>query len=72
MGEFELAVADLTGVIELAPEYAKGYYSRGVAYANMGEIEAAKADLLKVQELTDDPELLAWTEQALAQIDDAD
>ena len=28
--------------------------------------------LLKVQELTDDPELLAWTEQALAQIDDAD
>jgi hypothetical protein len=39
----------------------------------MAEIEAAKTHLLKVQELTDDHlELLAWTEQALAQIEDAD
>jgi hypothetical protein len=38
----------------------------------LGDIEATRADVLKVQELADDPDMLAWAEQALAQLGDVD
>ena len=71
MEEFELSAADFTTAIELAPEFATAYYGRGVVYSVMGNVEAAKADLLMVPNLSDDPNLLALTEQALNRLDTA-
>jgi tetratricopeptide (TPR) repeat protein len=71
MDELELSVADFTTTIELAPDFAAAYYGRGVVYSLMGNVEAARADLLIVSDLSDDPNLLALTEQALSLLDTA-
>jgi tetratricopeptide (TPR) repeat protein len=42
--EYELAIADLTAAIQLAPEYATAYSNRGYAYSVMSDYEQAIAD----------------------------
>ena len=52
--EYDLAIADWTKAIELAPEDADVYNSRGVAYTEKSDFAAAVEDFNKVIEL--DPE----------------
>jgi hypothetical protein len=45
------------------------YRNRSRTYFAMGNLEAARADVLKMQTLTDDPETLAELESALKELD---
>ena len=49
-GEYDLAIADWTKVIELDPSWVGGYYYRGQAYTRKGEYERAITDFTKVIE----------------------
>ena len=49
-----MAIADLNGAIELRPDDAEAYRTRGVAYAEKGEYDLAIADLNKAIELKPD------------------
>ena len=42
------ALADYSRAIELNPQHAAAYYSRGVAYADRAEMEPAIADYTRV------------------------
>jgi len=42
--QYDLAIADFTKAIELAPDRGGPYYGRGVAYEAMGNLDAAIAD----------------------------
>ena len=52
--EYDLAIADWTKAIELAPEDAEVYYNRGTAYGDKGELDKAIQDYNKAIDL--DPE----------------
>ena len=69
LGDTELAIADWTLALDIDPEYVTAYYNRAGSYYDLGDYESAKADVLKVQEFSDDPEKLSWAEGALTQIE---
>ena len=48
---YDLAVADFSEAIRLAPKYAKAYRGRGQAYAAKGDAAAAGADLKRARSL---------------------
>jgi Tol biopolymer transport system component len=62
------AIEDWTTALELDSNFVNGYFNRSKAYFTLGDYEAAEADVLKVQELSDDPEMLTWAEGALNQL----
>lgn len=47
IGEFELALVDLTEALKIDPDYAKAYLERGVTYIQLDEYEIALEDLAK-------------------------
>ena len=49
--DLERAVAALSEAVRLDPDYANARYVRGLALAALGELDAARADLMRVQEL---------------------
>jgi tetratricopeptide (TPR) repeat protein len=50
-GDRDLAIADLTRAIELDPQNARTYHTRGRVYFNMGAYDRAIADYTKAIEL---------------------
>lgn len=64
-GHLEKALEYANEAINFAPHYAGCYANRAIVYAELGDFEAAKADLLKAKELSDDPDLLKWVEDKL-------
>jgi len=50
-GDVELAIADFTEAIRLAPNDSSAYYSRSMAYRDQGDADASKADEGKAREL---------------------
>jgi len=44
-GDFDEAIVHLSEVIRLNPDYAKGFYNRGIAHGNRRDLEKAIADL---------------------------
>jgi len=49
--QYEEAISDYTKAIELDPEKAIAYRLRSLAYAELGDNEAARQDLDKAMEL---------------------
>ena len=43
-GDYDLALEDYNKVIELNPNYAEAYYSRGMAYGKKGDYDLALVD----------------------------
>ena len=66
-GNLEKALEYADDAVNAAPNYAGCYTNRAIVYGELGNLEAAKADLLKAQELSDDPDLLKWVEDKLSQ-----
>ena len=67
-GNLEQAIADYTKAIELDPDFAVAYNTRGFAYANSGDLEQAIADYDKAIELN--PDLaVAYTNRGSAYAD---
>lgn len=50
-GKYDLAIADFSTAIELAPDNPEAYYLRAQAYEDKGENALALADFEKMQEL---------------------
>ena len=44
LGQFERAIEEYSGAIELDPQYAWAYACRGVAYCQLGQLEQAIED----------------------------
>ena len=65
-GNLDKALEYANQAIDFAPHYAGCYTNRALVYEELGELEAAKADLLKAKELSDDPELLKWVDDRLS------
>ena len=65
-GNLDNALEYANQAIDFAPHYAGCYTHRALVYEELGELEAAKADLLKAKELSDDPELLKWVDDRLS------
>ena len=61
---FQAAIDDFTQTIELAPEDANAYKSRGGAYYNTGDFEAVIKDFTKAMEL--DPEAALYQSRGIA------
>lgn len=51
MGDTEKALADLDRAIEIDPQYAFAYLSRGAIYSRLENISQSKQDLEKASEL---------------------
>jgi tetratricopeptide (TPR) repeat protein len=56
-GDFKGAIADYTKAIELKPDYAEAYFSRGYARKSQGDLGGAMGDYTKAIELKPD---FAW------------
>ena len=56
LGEYELAVQDLTEAIRLDPQDGDAYYNRGIAYKRLSMTEEAGRDFDKAKELGVDSE----------------
>jgi tetratricopeptide (TPR) repeat protein len=67
-GDDNRAVADYTAAIELDPENAAGYRARGYIYFEMGNFSAAAEDLLRANNLGDDPYTMLWRFLALGRL----
>jgi tetratricopeptide (TPR) repeat protein len=65
LGEHGQAIADLTRLIELAPESAEAYLQRGLEQRFHGDPRAALADLEHYLSISNDP---AWRAEAERQI----
>ncbi len=50
-GKYDQAIADYSKAIGLDPTGFRSYHNRGVAYQKKGELEKAKADFAKAEEL---------------------
>lgn len=66
-GNFEKALEYANNAINAAPNFAGCYASRAIVYEKVGDLEAAKADLLKAKDLSNDPDLLNWLEDKLSE-----
>ena len=67
-GQWDEAIAEYSKAIELAPEVAKGYYSRGIAYDNKTQWDLAIADFNKAIELLDDAGLIKVAKQKIKEL----
>jgi len=56
----EAAIADFTVTISLDPEFASGFYHRGITYQRMGKLSEACPDLLKAKNLGMEEAGRAW------------
>ena len=65
-GNLDDALEYANQAIDFAPHYAGCFTNRALVYEELGELEAAKADLLKAKELSGDPELLKWVDDRLS------
>lgn len=54
LGDFEAAITDFEKAIEIDPEDAEAYYSRGLAKEALGQTEKAEADFEKAKDLDPD------------------
>jgi len=45
LGNYDAAIADFSDAINLFPRYDAAYYNRGFAYAKLGDMAAANADI---------------------------
>ena len=54
-GDYDLAIADFTASIEIAPKYAEAYFLRGSAYGDKGNRDLAIADYTRAIDI--DPNL---------------
>jgi len=54
-GSLDQAVDDFTKVIELEPKNSRAYELRGIAYESKGNVERAKADYAKAEQLARSP-----------------
>ena len=52
--EYEVALDDFNRAIEIFPDYTDAYLNRGIARYNLGLIDGACADWLKVKSLGSD------------------
>jgi tetratricopeptide (TPR) repeat protein len=66
-GKLDKALEYANNAIEAAPNYSGSYVNRAVVYAELDDLDAAKADLLKIKELSDDPDLLKWVDDKLSE-----
>jgi len=66
-GNLDKALEYADAAVEAAPGYAGCYTNRAIVYEELGDLEAAKADLLKAKELSDDPDLLNWVDDKLSE-----
>jgi tetratricopeptide (TPR) repeat protein len=66
-GNLEKALEYADYAVEAAPDYPFSYINRALVYEELGDLEAAKADLLKVQELSDDRDLMKWVDDRLSE-----
>jgi tetratricopeptide (TPR) repeat protein len=66
-GDLEKALENANEAVEAAPHYAGCYTNRAIVYEELGNLDAAKNDLLKAKELSDDPELLKWVDDKLSE-----
>ena len=48
-GKLDAALADANAAIELNPQYARGYHTRGAVYLKRGDMVEAQADLARAQ-----------------------
>ena len=73
LDDYNKAIADYSKAIELNPTDAQAYYNRGLDYYNynQGEVQKAVDDLEKCIELSSDPELTEYAQQALRRIEDS-
>jgi len=67
-GEYELAVADYTRAIELAPREGRLYIGRGKAYQILGELPRASEDFRKAKEVTDKSHQKRQAEECLKEL----
>jgi len=67
-GAYGRAVDEYTAVIELDNAHAAAYLSRGQVLMMQGKKDEAAADLQKVVELSDDPDLVSVAQARLAQL----
>ena len=61
-------MADFDKAIELDPDFAAAYCSRGFAYYDKGENEKAESDFEKCMELSQSPGLTEFAEEMLDKI----
>ena len=66
-GSLDKALEYANTAIEAAPDYAGCYTNRAIVYEKLGDLEAAKADLLKAKGLSDDPDLSKWVDDKLSE-----
>ena len=50
MGEYDLAVEDLSKAIEINPGHGKAYFNRASVYEKLGKSDLAEKDLKKAKE----------------------
>lgn len=63
--EHDKAIADFNKAIELDPEYALAYSTRGFAYTKLGEKEKAISDFEKCIELSENPAFIQVVQEML-------
>jgi Flp pilus assembly protein TadD len=51
LGDYQGAIADCSSAIELNPNIAVAYYSRGLAYLGAGQKDLARKGLMRAAEL---------------------
>ena len=64
-GKYEEAILELDKTIEIKAEFADAYYTRGLAYEKIGEVDKAVNDYEKCIKLSKDSELLATAKMRL-------
>ncbi|MCB0214498.1 MAG: tetratricopeptide repeat protein [Anaerolineae bacterium] len=69
LGNPQKSLINYDQAIDLDPEFATAYYNRGLAYANLGEIEQAAIDLEQGKQLADDTAYPSWVRSALEELD---
>ena len=67
-GRYEEAIAEFSKAIELDPEYALTYCSRGIAYNVLNRKSEAIADFEKCIELSQNPSLTQLAKQQLEEL----
>lgn len=66
-GKLDAALKYANAAIEAAPDYAGCYTNRAIVYETLGDLETARADLLKAKELSDDLDLSKWVDDKLSE-----
>jgi len=65
IGRYDLSIDDFSKAIQLDHTFARAYYERACAYIHKGSYDLGLADFNRVIEMSDDPELIQLTRQAI-------